>query len=346
MGIQYEAKWATFLKTLYDRSKNVFVICTGSAALLLREQLNTDLARRVIFEEIYPVNFTEYLLLKYKKHPVKGVGKRLREGILQSQDVEYFFAEVEKHKEQVNNYWLKIDRFELEKYLKTGTLPFTLQSKNEALSLEYIGQTINNIIFKDLPQFASFETESLNRVEQILYLLADSSNISITNLSNTLEMRQETISALLNSLEKAGLLVKVPALGRPYRQVRQQSKYLFASPSFRYYFLMSRDSRRALDEYRGNLFEDLVMMYLNRIVPQIGNTSITYDTSKKGADFVVKTAHKEVVIEVGLGEKDIKQAENTIARTNADYGVVISQSELELVDSKIIKLPLKYFLLI
>ena len=46
--IHYDRKWASFLKSIYDRTKKVMVICTGSAALLLREQMNADIARRAL----------------------------------------------------------------------------------------------------------------------------------------------------------------------------------------------------------------------------------------------------------------------------------------------------------
>jgi len=59
--IHFDKKWTSVLKTLYDRSKRVFVVCTGSSALSL--QSTTDLARRVVFEKLYPMNFTEYMLL-------------------------------------------------------------------------------------------------------------------------------------------------------------------------------------------------------------------------------------------------------------------------------------------
>jgi len=57
--IQYDEKWGAVLKSLYDRSNKIFILATGSAALLLNT--NSDIARRAIFEKLFPLSFTEYL---------------------------------------------------------------------------------------------------------------------------------------------------------------------------------------------------------------------------------------------------------------------------------------------
>jgi len=68
--IHFDKRWAVALKTIYDRSKRIFVVfCTGSSALSL--QGTTDLARRVVFEKLYPMNFTEYMLLKTGYESIK-----------------------------------------------------------------------------------------------------------------------------------------------------------------------------------------------------------------------------------------------------------------------------------
>jgi len=57
--VQYDEKWGASLKSVYDRSQNVFIFSTGSAAALINS--NPDLARRTIYEKIYPLSFTEFI---------------------------------------------------------------------------------------------------------------------------------------------------------------------------------------------------------------------------------------------------------------------------------------------
>ncbi len=60
-------------------------------------------------------------------------------------------------------------------------------------------------------------------------------------------------------------------------------------------------------------------------------------------------AFKEIVIEIGFNKENygIKQIKGTAKKIkNFSYGIIIGSDELELVDDKFVKLPLKYWLLI
>ena len=85
-------------------------------------------------------------------------------------------------------------------------------------------------------------------------------------------------------------------------------------------------------------------MYLNRISDKCGLFSLTYDVSENGADFVISSMAKKISIEVGYGNKGIRQAQSTLERIKGNYGLVISNTDLG-IEGKIVKVPLKYFLL-
>ena len=342
--IHCDDKWDSFLKSIYDKSKKIFIFCTGSAALLLRKKNKDDLARRAFFVDIDPINFAEYLKLKYQKNPIKGLSKEIRNTIWQSNSAQELFSKIKTQEKKINDYWINIDRLEIDNYIKLGTLPFTLKSENQQLSLDYIGQMLNKIIYSDIPQFSKFETTTLNKIEKILYLISDSLNVSITHLSGVLGTKKETLSLILKALEDAGVLIKIPPYGSHNKQIKKPSKYLFASPSLRFFFLDSINSTKIFDTYKGSLLEDMVGMYLNRILPKYGASSLTYDASKRGADFIIRTINQKNVIEVGFGQKGTRQAQNTLKKIKGDYGIIISNADLDLKDN-IIKMPLRYFLL-
>ena len=299
--IHYDAKWASFLKGIYDRTKKVMIVCTGSAALLLREQMNADIARRAIFVDVHPVNFIEYLLLKDHKHPVKGLAENLKDALLFSNNAEQVFAGFKKQEEKVREYWKDITPLEIQRFVKLGTFPFTIHFENESLANEYIGQMINKVVYTDIPQFASFDFETLNKIENILYLLSSDVGMSVAHLSDTIATKSNLVHAILDALVKAGLLIRVLPYGGHFKQVRKPSKYLFSTPALRYYFLSSRDSVGVFSNYQGFLFEDISGMYLNKILEKSGTSSLTYDVSEGGADFVVTRGEKKIIIEVGAG---------------------------------------------
>src|SRR3990167_5018881 len=109
--IHFDKKWTAVLKTIYDRSKKVFLVCTGSSALSL--QSTTDLARRVVFEKLYPMNFTEYMLLKTRyesikdktvsiKYPVRGLKETMKNALFYSNTADECFSRLVDLKAQVN----------------------------------------------------------------------------------------------------------------------------------------------------------------------------------------------------------------------------------------------------
>jgi predicted AAA+ superfamily ATPase len=345
--IHYDEKWALFLKSMYDKSKKVMIFCTGSAALLLREQINADVARRINFVDIHPVCFSEYMLLKYNKFPIKGIGKTIRETILYSKDAKDVYEKLKKESNRMRDYWLDINTFAVRKYITLGTFPFTLQSENEVLAINFISQIINKVIYTDIPQFYNFENETLNRIDKILYLISETLGVSVTKLSETLQMKPDTLRLILKSLESSGLVLRIPPYGAHFRQVKKPSKYLFATPSLRFSYLSARESISIFENCQGSLLEDVVGMYLTRILPKFGDFSLSYDSSKGGADFIVTIGEQKIVIEVGAGKKGYKQIILTSEKIKPKYSIIISNNELEYSSEySAVKVPLNYFLLI
>ena len=101
------------------------------------------------------------------------------------------------------------------------------------------------------------------------------------------------------------------------------------------------------ENYRGKLLEDVVGMYLNRLLYKKINVSITYDSAQGGADFIVGWERQRIIIEVGSGDKGARQIKNTMAKVEARYGFTISSNYLNLIrDENILQVPLEYFLLV
>ncbi|MBU4481070.1 hypothetical protein KKH59_02015 [Patescibacteria group bacterium] len=66
-----------------------------------------------------------------------------------------------------------------------------------------------------------------------------------------------------------------------------------------------------------------------------------------GADFVLTLKDRSsIVIEVGFNKNEIEQVKNTMKKVKSRYGLVFGSSELELIDNSIVKVPLKFLLLI
>lgn len=343
--VQYEKDWGAILKSVYDRSKKVFIIATGSSALSL--QTNTDIARRTIFETLYPMCFTEYIKIKEGKFEQKGLGGEIRKGVFESTSAVEVFNNLKNLDGVAKTYWTGIDRQEIDKYLKYGTLPFAVKLGNEGLIYDQIKKMVDRVVTNDIPQLKNFTPEIISKIPSVLYSIAGSDEISLRNLSKTLSMNINTLSDVLDVLTRAETVLRIYPFGSSYKQVRKPSKYLFATPAFRamYFNFIGKINQGAKDT--GKLLEDLAGFYLTRFLRQKINTSLTYDSAKGGADFVISFGDEKIIIEVGYGSKGFKQVNKTFNKINAKYGLSVSMTPLSLSsDKKSVTVPLSYFLLI
>lgn len=353
--IHFDKKWTAVLKSIYDRSKRIFVVCTGSSALSL--QSTTDLARRVVFEKLYPMNFTEYMLLKTKyesikdktvniKYPIRGLKEAIKNAFFYSADAEECFSRLKGLKAQVNKYWFGIDNLEIDKYLRFGTMPYALTIKDEQRIHTLTNQQIDRVVERDLPELGKFDTATLASVKNILLLIAGSSEVSLANLSNTLiGISQVTLINVLEILEKAEMLIRVYPYGSTYKKVRKPSKYHFMTPAVRYTLLTIVEGESAFINHKGWYLEDIVALSLYREFSQKLASPTFYDSAKGGVDFILSTPSKKIAIEVGCGNKGVEQARATIEKINGNYGLVVCSADLTK-DENVVKVPLQYFLLI
>jgi hypothetical protein len=351
--IHFDPKWPAILKMLYDRTKNLFVICTGSSALSL--QSTTDLARRVIFEPLYPMNFTEYMLLKTQyqasgdsiirvRYPIPGLKNQIKQILFFSRAAEDCFAQLQGISNKVNQYWLEIDKLEIDKYLKFGSMPFALSFKDESRIYELLNESIDKIMEKDLPSLNRFNPGTIRKAKNVLFMAAGSNELSLNSLARFLrEISFNTLSDLFNAFEKAELLIRVYPYGSAYKTVRKPSKYHFMSSAIRHTLLGIAETG-AFENNKGRYLEDAVVLTLYREFSRKFASPIFYDAARGGADFILQLLEKRIVIEVGFGGKGVRQAEYTLEKVKGSYGLVIAKTRLSL-ENQVVKVPLEYFLL-
>lgn len=342
--IQYDKNWAITLKTVFDRSKKVFIFATGSSALSLHN--NPDVARRAILEKVFPMSFTEYIKIKDNKYEIKGLANQIRKAIFESNTAEEVYNNLKATEPAVRRYWTGIDRLEIDKYMKYGTLPFAIKLLNEGLVYDQIKKIIDRVISMDIAEISQFKREIINRIPEVLYSVASADALSVTNLAKDLSIDKRTLTDILSTLEKTETLIRIYPYGAHATQVRKPSKYLFASPAFRSMYYNFIGNTIAEPSYMGKLLEDTVGLYLDRYL-QGKSYSLTYDSSQAGADFIVRKGLENIILEAGYGQKGFAQIENTAKRIKGKYGIAVSMTPLQLNPAKTaLTIPLSYFLLI
>lgn len=344
---QYDPKWASVLKSVYDRSNKVFVVCSGSSAVSL--QTNPDVIRRSIFQKLFPTSFTEFLMIRDGQLPIKDLKKNLKESLFNADSAKDAYEKLKKYEQNVMSVWSSIDRHRVDEYLKIGTLPFAIRMKDETRVYQTISLLLDKVINQDVQSLGRFDTKTLVYIKRVLFLIAESDVVSVQKLAKTLETSVNTITNILEVLEQAELLIRVMPYGSNSKKVRKPSRYQFMSSAMRSAFLSVAGNEQIFVGQKGRLMEDIVAMTLHREFVASSRGALNHDSSKGGADFILTIAEKSIIpIEVGVGEKLGTQVRSTMKKVNsAKYGIVICSNELTLLeDANIIKVPLDYFLLI
>jgi len=343
--IQSDPKWAITLKSLFEKTSNIFFCCTGSSAVIL--QTTTNLARRAIFKIMPPISFSEYEMIKAKINPDIELKQKILQSVYFSKDAEEVYNNLLQLQPKVNKYWSKISRHDIKKYLSYGTLPFAFMLPNEAAVYDSISLLLDKIIKLDLPALGNFSIDTLNAVKRILFVLAENEIVSLNTLEQKFRINRLTIASVLDALEKAELLIKIPAYGSNMTAAKKANKYLFMAPAIRmsFFYITGQESTYLTRQVR--LLEDSVGSHLYREFVISGQGAIRYDSAKGGADFILQLLNsKQIIIEVGMGDKNKKQAINSMKKINSDYNLIFSSSELQ-IDRKIrtVFIPLDYYFL-
>ena len=347
--IHFDENWGLFLKNLFDRTKghkDILVIATGSSAL--RTNMIADLGRRTDVWNIFPMTFNEYLILRYGKYPLDGLSDELQETFFNSSDATDVFKKLQRKEAEIRRYFLnEVPAGAENDFFESGGFPSAVKIENKQKALEKIRSVIDGIIAKDILKLKRFETHTIAKVNDLLYLLAQSDLVSYQKLQDALKIqRPETLENLIEVLIMAGLLIKIRTYGQTYGSTRKTPKFLFITPSLRSAILsnnyLSGTEGKKLEDYFALIFQKDIKA--NQI---FGAPRLSYDIAEGGADFVLTLKDRNnIVIEVGFNKEEIKQVEFTMKKVKSRYGLVFGSKELELINNSIVKVPLRFLMLI
>lgn len=340
---QYDPKWVKAAKIIYDEYVDVFMIFTGSSAIDI--ETTTDAARRIKRIAIYPLNFKEYLYLKYdvKLQDISpNLNKILQEGDLNSiKEIENNitfnkFPQLNKNPKKI---W--------EEYVKYGGFGYSLiEDEDEIVDITI--QLTKKIIEKDLRSIKDFTLETQQNALKLIKILAmqKPGDISANKLGDILNISTSQVKVILDLLEKADLIHHLEAYGSVTKKNRRSWKYYFISPTIKYainkYYGFTQENEKQI---MGLLTEDLVASILYHKRLEYDNFDINYESGKGGVDYILTLLNgKKIPIEVGYGKKTLKQVYKSIDRNNTTHGILISNKTTSIKEKdNIICIPLIFF---
>jgi hypothetical protein len=343
----YDKEWSQVGKIVYDQSKKIFLIFTGSSALSL--EMNVDAARRIKKEPVFPMNFREYSLLKNNIRYNDDFSSSLMDLIFKGD--EGSVEDASRKENEMKKTLLKLNKpveKEWEDFLLCRDFPFALNIQRSEV-YERVFDIVNRVVEKDVFSIKSFNTESRSVISRIITFLAlqDPGGTSDAKLATKLGKSPRLIREILNILELTHLVFSVKPYGTAGKVVRKAWKYYFLSPTVNaaIRFKLGKYNRRDR-KLLGVLTESLVASYFFRMKETVHRPlGIFYDPAKNGVDFLLQTADDGLIpVEVGVGEKDRTQINRAITRYKSEYGIVISNMTSKIKkEGNVIYIPLVTF---
>lgn len=346
--VQVDEKWARTLKFLYDRVPNIFILCSGSSATHLQIDADVD-GRRAIVEKLYPLSFPEYQLILNDIYPKKGLKSSIFNALYHSSDATMVYERLLGLQNDVDRQWSLYARSSVQRYLDTGTIPFTLHETDQRQVYSAINAMIDKIISLDMQALNQFTSETIGAMKRLLMILSDCDVITLRELERVIGVSRSHIINMIDAFTKAELLIKIPAHGSNITATTNPSKYYFMSPALRASYHDIVGVPGTADTRRGMLLEDAFALHFYRefISKRAGSITQPFDKTGGMCDFIVRIDNtRQIPVEVGLGDKGYDQVEKTLSKTGGDYGLVFSNSPLSIsLDGNIVRVPLDYFFL-
>lgn len=341
----FDREWDLGVKIIYDRSKNVFVLVTGSSALSM--EMSADVARRSVREPLFPLNFSEYNILKYKFFPEKNTAHTIRNLIFNQSEADIKLSSEIWRRINIRAIRKNIDlnrQFEL--FLIKGGFPFCL-TKEDKIAYEGINSMLDRVVEKDILTLKSFTSETRNLITRIIYFLAmqKPGSVSDSKLSQRLGASSKLIRDILDILEKTHLLLSVKPYSGAGKMVRKPWKYYFLSPSINAAIRYKLGTLDILNrDMLGMLAECFVASSFLKIKETVRHIGIFYDAEERGVDFLIQKAPDEVIpVEVSIGKKGERQIRKAVNKYKAEYGVIISDINDIKKEDSIIYIPITFF---
>ena len=347
--VQIDQTWAQTLKTIYDRSPNIFIICSGSSAIRL--QLNADIAgRRALIEKLNPLSFVEYQLFRHGLQINSEISQQLINILYYSGEANSVYKQLRQFEPTAWQQWSLYDRCNLSHYTNYGNLTFALNLEESAH--KRLSHLADSILSRDILETKDLGIKSVRTINKLLAFLAHSGDfIGLDKTASYLNISRSTLIHILEALVQAELIIKVPAYGKNVAATRKQSKYLFMSPTLR---LMYGDAISFVESdsmKQGQLLEDLAALHYYKEFITKKSGQLTYPHSfrrQRSSDFILTMNNMDnIALEFSQGKKDHQQVLQTMKKYPCKYGLTFADSDLSLdVQQKAVVIPLYLFYLL
>ncbi len=267
------SSWQQELKNCIDSFPQCVFYFSGSSSLALHSSM-ADIERRIDVKHIRGLSFREFLLLKYD----------IKMPSLSLEDIFTHSA-----KEVIARSSLFPEKY-FKEYVETGFYTFGIALEKTQCT-ERLQRTLKRVIWEDLTSIVDFNTMSLKKIENLFYILSQSSpsEISILSLSKKLGVNHSLLENIISFLSEIGVIHRVLKSHLSADSIRKEYKMFLGNPNL--YHLYHSDQ---IGTIRESFFLSAIREKGKIYVPISGDFHLIYK-------------EKEYVFEIGGKKKSRRQ---------------------------------------
>jgi hypothetical protein len=315
--VQYVKNAGKILKLLFD-SYDIKIIVTGSSTLDLN-QLGKFLVGRVLFFELYPFSFIEFL--------------KAKDELLYRHYLKYSYSLNEKVKKSI--YLDKINQF-LKEYLTFGGYPRIVLEKSVEKKKILLRNLFITYLEKDIVGLygLKYKQKVIDLVKYLASVMG--SIIKYEDICSTTHLYFKEMKEILNVLEDTYIIKIVkPFHKNLITELKKNPKIYFIDTGLRNMIINKFEFQN--EEY-GSLLEGFVLNLLRS-----KNISYWRTTSKAEVDFVL--SEKIIPIEVKTRPKTTKSLRSFIKQYKPKFSIIPNLKEYgekKINSTKIIYVPVAF----
>ncbi len=315
--VQYVKEIGQKLKLIFDTFKDIKIIVTGSSSFDLTS-LGKYLVGRVIFFDLFPFNFGEFLKSKGEKYHKMY------------QDIKIKIPDIKLKKsifiDELNSF--------LFEYLTFGGYPRIVLEENHEKKIKLISDIFTTYVEKDIISLYGnkYRDSAVKLLKSLSYILGRL--IKYEKLTENTGLKNQEIREILPLLQDSFVIKIVPPFySNKLNELRKNQKVYFVDFGIRNYLFGSfnnLDYDFLYENFVLNQFKDIKMIKFWRT------------TQKTEVDFVIDGKDK-IPIEIKSGKKITRSLRSFIEKYKPPFAIIANLKEASIKEKYIYFIPFVYF---
>lgn len=347
--VQKLPDWASKIKYYTDTYSGVKFVLTGSISTLIRQESSETLVGRLDEYLMMPMKFIEYVryhevLDKSTIYEKSNTVRKSLKTSVKTGDTDHVTPNLVDILGRYGEVVPKIRHLK-DRYLLKGGYPGVID-ENISQTFSILDSNITNTVTGDIPSV--FPAQKPEQLLRLISLIAYSSGqkLSVNNLANSTKLDNSTVDKYLEYLEEFFLIDRI-SKHRVSEYDRGGQKMGYVSDVGHLNTLNANLAEETLENNQllGPILETAIFDHSKRLQFYLSDhqsSELAYWDGRGEVDFVLSGQNYVLPIEVKNGDpenRDLRGIQNFISVSNADFGIVVNNSNVLKEDKDLIYIP-------